>query len=64
VVSGKDPYGRNLGFLDPEALLFLRSSSSIVLMRLSGSRSRILRESGSSWNRTRTSGSIAKNSDH
>jgi hypothetical protein len=38
VVSVTDPYGRNLGFLEP--LLFLPSSSSVVLTRLSGPRSR------------------------
>jgi hypothetical protein len=40
VVSATDPHGRILGFLDPEPLLFLPSSSSIVLTRLSGPRSR------------------------
>jgi hypothetical protein len=40
VVSATDPHGRILGFLDPEPLLFLPSSSSIMLMRLSGPRSR------------------------
>jgi hypothetical protein len=39
VVSATDPHGRNLGFLDPEPLLFLSSSSSIILTRLSGPRS-------------------------
>jgi hypothetical protein len=40
VVSATAPQGRILGFLDLEPLLFLPSSSSIVLTRLSGSRSR------------------------
>jgi hypothetical protein len=31
VVSATDPYGRNLGFLDPEPLLFHSSSSSIIM---------------------------------
>jgi hypothetical protein len=31
VVSATDPHGRNLGFLDPEPLLFHSSSSSIIL---------------------------------
>jgi hypothetical protein len=37
VVRVTDPYGRILGFSRPEPLLFLPSSSSIVLTRLSGS---------------------------
>jgi hypothetical protein len=68
VVSVTDPYGRILGFLDLEPLRFLPSSSSIVLTRLSGRRSRPTTspkiylmvlgiEPG-------TSGSVAKNSDH
>jgi hypothetical protein len=40
VVSATVPHGRNLGFLDPEPLLFHSSSSSVMLTRLSGSRSR------------------------
>jgi hypothetical protein len=40
VVSATDIRGRILGFLDTEPLLFLPSSSSIVLTRLSGPRSR------------------------
>jgi hypothetical protein len=40
VVSVTDPYGRILGFLNREALRFLSSSSSVVLTRLSGPRSR------------------------
>jgi hypothetical protein len=40
VVSATDPHGRNLGFFDPEPLLFHSSSSSIILTRLSGPRSR------------------------
>jgi hypothetical protein len=49
----------------PEPLLFLSSSSSVVLTRLSGSRSRrsVLRKSGRAKNRTRASGSVARNSD-
>jgi hypothetical protein len=38
VVSVTDPYGRILGFSRQEPLLFLPSSSSIVLTRLSGPR--------------------------
>jgi hypothetical protein len=40
VVSAADPYGHNLGCSRPEPLLFLSSSSSTVLTRLSGHRSR------------------------
>jgi hypothetical protein len=40
VVSATDFYGRILHFSRPESLLFLPSSSSVVLMRLSGPRSR------------------------
>jgi hypothetical protein len=40
MVSATDPHGRNLGFLDPEPLLFHSSSSSIILRRLSEPRSR------------------------
>jgi hypothetical protein len=56
------PYSR---LSRPEPLIFLQSSSSIVLTRLSGPRSELLflRKSGSAGNRTRTSGSVAMNSD-
>jgi hypothetical protein len=40
VVSVTYAYGRNLGFLDRSRYFFLSSSSSIVLTRLSGPRSR------------------------
>jgi hypothetical protein len=40
MVSATDPYGRILGFSRPEPLLFLSSSSSVVVTRLSGPRSR------------------------
>jgi hypothetical protein len=48
------------------AATFLSSSSSVVLTRLSGPRSRptTFFLSGSDGNRTRASGSVAKNSDH
>jgi hypothetical protein len=66
VVSATDTYGRILGFTRPEPLLFLSSSSSIVFMRLSGPLpdSLLLRKSGSTGNQTRTSGAIARNSEH
>jgi hypothetical protein len=55
-----DPYGHIISFSSPEPLLFLPSSSSIVLTRLSGPRSRplLLRKSGSTGKRTRTFGSL------
>jgi hypothetical protein len=40
VVSATDPPAVNLGFLDPEPLLFDSSGSSVILTRLSGPRSR------------------------
>jgi hypothetical protein len=49
----------------PDPLLFLPSSSSIVLTRLSGPRSGLLlRKSGGAGKRTRAPGSVARNSDH
>jgi hypothetical protein len=52
VVSVTDPYGSILGFSRPEPLSFLPNSSSIVLTRLRGPRSRP------------TSGSVARNPEH
>jgi hypothetical protein len=64
VVSVTDPYGRILGFLD-RSRYFSINSSSVVLMRLSGPRSRPTTSfSGIAGNRTRASGSVVKNSDH
>jgi hypothetical protein len=50
----------------PEPLLFLPSSSSVVLTRLSGLRSRptTSQKTGTAGNRTRTSLSVARNSGH
>jgi hypothetical protein len=65
VVSVTDPHGRILDFLDTGAATFLSSSSSVVLTRLSGPHSRPTTFFfGSAGNRTRDSGSVAKNSDH
>jgi hypothetical protein len=56
------PYSR---FYRQEKLLFLSSSFSVVLTKLKGPRSRPTTFfSGSAGNRTRASGSVAKNSDH
>jgi hypothetical protein len=68
VVSPKDPYGSILDFLDKSRYFFFSSSSSIVLTRLSGPCSRSspcpFRKSGCIRNRTRTSGSTARNFAH
>jgi hypothetical protein len=57
------PYSR---FYRPEPLLFLSGSSSVVLTKLSGPHSRPLlpRKSCSARNRSKASGSVARNSDH
>jgi hypothetical protein len=56
------PYSR---FSRPEPLLFLSSSSSIVLTRLNAVPDPLhLRKCGSAANRARTSGYAARNSDH
>jgi hypothetical protein len=60
VVSVTDPYGRILGVSRPAPLICLLSSSSVVLTRLSGPLSTHLRKSGSSGNRIRPSGSVAR----
>jgi hypothetical protein len=66
VVSVTDPYGRSLGFLDRS-----RYYLSQVAPQLSSRgwvdpvpEPILLRESGSAGNRTRTSGSVARNSEH
>jgi hypothetical protein len=66
VVSVTDPQGSILIFSRPKTLLFLPSSSSIVLTRLSGPvpDPLLLTKSGSAGNRSRDSGSVARNSDH
>jgi hypothetical protein len=64
VVSVTDPYGRILGFLDRSRYYSIKLYS-VVLTRLSGPRSRPTTFfSGSAGNRTRASGSVAKDSDH
>jgi hypothetical protein len=64
--SVMDSYDCILGLSRLEPLLFLSSSSLSVLKRLGGPHSRplLLRKSGSAGNRTQTSGSVARNSDH
>jgi hypothetical protein len=67
------PRGQRDGPLQPysrlsrsEPLLYLSSSSSVVLTRPSGTvpDPLLLRKSGSAGNQTRTYGSVARNSDH
>jgi hypothetical protein len=63
-VNLTDPYGRILGFLDLSRYFFLPSSSSVVLTRLSGPRSRSITPRKIWWCREtkRASGSVARNS--
>jgi hypothetical protein len=66
VASVTDPYGRILGFIDRSRYFFFQVAPQLY------SRGWVdpvpdpllLRESGKAWNRTRTSGSVARNSDH
>jgi hypothetical protein len=66
VVSVTDPYGRLLGFLDRSRYFFFQVAPQLY------SRGGVdpvpgpllLRKSGSAGNRTRVSGSVARNSDH
>jgi hypothetical protein len=62
----RDPYGRILGFLDRSCYFFFQLAPQLYL------RGRVdpvpdpllLRKSGNAGNRTRTSGYVARNSDH
>jgi hypothetical protein len=66
VVSATQPYGRNLSFSRSEPLLFIQVAPQLY------SRSRegpvpdplLLRKSDGAGNRTWTSGSVVRNSDH
>jgi hypothetical protein len=66
VVSVMDPYGRILGFLNQSPYFFFQVAPQLY------SRGWVnpvpdpllFRKSGSAGNRTRTSGSVARNSDH
>jgi hypothetical protein len=61
MVSVTDPCGRIVDFLDRSCYTFLSSSSSVVLTRLSGPRSRPTTFfSGSARNRTQASGSVLR----
>jgi hypothetical protein len=58
------PTAVNLGFLDPEPLLFNSSSSSVTRLSYPVPDPLLLRKSGSAGNRPGISGSVARNSDH
>jgi hypothetical protein len=63
----RTPTAVNLGFLDPEPLLFHSSSSSVILTRLSGPpfQTHYFPENLVSLGiEPRTSGSVSRNSDH
>jgi hypothetical protein len=61
-----DPYGRNLGFLDRSHYFFFQVAPQLYSRGLVDSvpDQPLLRKSGSARNRTRTSGSVARNFDH
>jgi hypothetical protein len=66
VVSVADPYGRNLGFIDQSRYYFFQVAPQLYSRRwVDPVRDPLyLRKSGSVGNRTRTSGSVARNSKH
>jgi hypothetical protein len=66
VVSVIDPYGRNIGFLDRNRYFFFEVALHLYSRGWVNSvpDPLVLRKSGSAGNRTRTSGSVARNSDH
>jgi hypothetical protein len=65
VVTVTDPYGRNLGFLY-RIRYFLQVAPQLYTRALVDPvpEPLLLRKSGSAGNRTRASGSVARNSDH
>jgi hypothetical protein len=66
VVSFTDPYDRIHDFLDRSRYFFFEIAPQFYsggwVDRITNSL--LVRKSGSVWNRTRTSGSVARNSDH
>jgi hypothetical protein len=66
VVSVKDPYGSILGFLDRNRYFFFQVAPQLYLQGYVDPvpNSLLLRKSGSAGNRTGTSGSAPRNSDH
>jgi hypothetical protein len=63
VISVTDPYGRILGFLDQNRYFFFQVATQFVFTKWTPVPDPLLRKSGSAGNRTRTSGSLARNSD-
>jgi hypothetical protein len=65
-VSVTDPYGRNLGFRDRSRYFFFKVAPQLYSRGWVDpvSHPLLLRISGSAGIRTRTSGSVARNSDH
>jgi hypothetical protein len=65
-VSVTDPYGRILGYLDRSRYFFFQVVPQLYSRGWVGSvpDPLLLRKSGSAGNRTRTSGSVARNTDH
>jgi hypothetical protein len=66
VVRVTNPYGRNLGFLDRSRYIFFQAAPQLYSLGWVNPvpDPLLLRKSGSAWNRTRTSGSVARNSGH
>jgi hypothetical protein len=64
VVSVTDPYARILGFLDRIRCFLFQVSPQLYSRGWVGPVLLLLRKSDSSWNRTRTSGSVARTTDH
>jgi hypothetical protein len=66
VVSSMDPYCRILLFLDRSRYFFFQVEPQLFLRGLVGPvpDPLLLRKSSSAGNRTRSSGSVARNSDH
>jgi hypothetical protein len=65
VVRATDPYGRNLGFIDRSSyFLFQVASHLYSRVWVDPVPDPLLRKSGSAGNQIRTSGSVARNSDH
>jgi hypothetical protein len=65
-VTVTDPFGRILGILDRSRYFFFQVAPQLYSRGWvdPSSDSLLLRKSGSSWNLTRASGSVARNSDH
>jgi hypothetical protein len=66
VVSATDPYGRILGFLDRSRYFIFQVAPQLYSRGLvdPDPDPLLVRKTGSAGNRTRTSGSVARSSDH